>query len=232
MPAIERYNGPMWQLLRKFLSEEAEHSRNLEVYGLSAEFGLIPANQPIPMYDREMSEERALELRPRVMEKLKLMLTSGYSRLCLGLSQRYMFALDGWDRWVPTELPVTVTDGPMGVKLAQLKAWLYGKPWQPDQSQSRRLKTPRFPQGKATIKGITLEFTPNDVFEQARLALAQGDKRAYAYREWYVLLDGQRVSPKWLVSLISGQPTSNFDAGAARRVLTALGIDVKHISEQ
>jgi ABC-type multidrug transport system ATPase subunit len=44
-----------------------------------------------------------------------------------------------------------------------------------------------------------------------------------------VLLDGQPVAPKWLVSQLTGLPTSDFDASAARRVLLALGIDVEHV---
>lgn len=219
----------MWQLLRKFLSEEPERARALEVYGLSAEFGLIPARQPIPNYEMLMSEERAVELRPCVMENLKPLLANEYSRICLGLSRRYLLALEGWESWAPSEVAVTVTDGPAGVKLAQLKAWLHGKTWQPNVRQPGYLKAPTAPPGKATIRGITIKLSRDQVFERARLALAGGDKRAGAYREWYVLLDGQRVSPKWLVSLISGLPTSDFDAGAARRVLLAWGIAIEHI---
>ena len=63
LPALTRYDGPMFRVLRKFLRECPGEAQGLEIYILSAEFGLIPASQPIPNYDRRMTLQQANILR-------------------------------------------------------------------------------------------------------------------------------------------------------------------------
>ncbi|WP_373537310.1 DUF6884 domain-containing protein [Microcoleus sp.] len=53
LPAIERYDGPTFRLLRRFLRKQP--SAPLEIYILSAKFGLIPSDYPIPDYDQKMA---------------------------------------------------------------------------------------------------------------------------------------------------------------------------------
>lgn len=62
LPAIDRYCGPSFRVLRRWLSDHPEAAARLDVCILSAEFGLVPANQPIPDYDRRMTAARACEL--------------------------------------------------------------------------------------------------------------------------------------------------------------------------
>lgn len=52
IPAIERYDGPLWQVLRSFLREQPLFATDIDIYVLSAAFGLIPASQPIVWYDQ------------------------------------------------------------------------------------------------------------------------------------------------------------------------------------
>src|SRR6185369_6280849 len=61
MPAIERYDGPMWRTLRAALSEIRPVDRP-RVAVLSAEHGFIPSLMPIADYDRRMDRARAAEL--------------------------------------------------------------------------------------------------------------------------------------------------------------------------
>jgi cytoplasmic iron level regulating protein YaaA (DUF328/UPF0246 family) len=68
LPALERYNGPAFRVLRHFLASCTLNSP--DVYILSARFGLIPADWPIPFYDQRMTLERAAELQPSVREAL------------------------------------------------------------------------------------------------------------------------------------------------------------------
>src|SRR5262245_21843162 len=89
IPPIERYDGPLWQVLRSFLLGQPLSAADLEVYVLSAAFGLIPAAQPIPWYDQTMAPERADVLRPAVLERFLELVGSHHSSLCLGLSHRY-----------------------------------------------------------------------------------------------------------------------------------------------
>ena len=231
IPAIERYDGPLWQVLRSFARAQPLFAADLDVYVLSAAFGLIPASQPIPLYDQTMAPERADELRPVVLERFRVLVADSYRDLCLGLSQRYLRAMLGWETLIPPGVAVTLTDGPMGTKLGQLRAWLEGRAWVPIAERPERLVADERPRGEVVIGGVALRMSRDDVLARAREALAADGQGAHRYRDWYVLVDGQPVAPKWLVSEISGLPTSAFDASAARRVLLALGIDVERVAE-
>jgi hypothetical protein len=55
LPAIDRYDGPAFRVLRKYLREHAERAPSILI--LSAKYGLIPAGQEIPMYERRLSLE-------------------------------------------------------------------------------------------------------------------------------------------------------------------------------
>src|SRR3954452_8533298 len=93
LPAIDRYDGPLWQVLRSFLRAQPLFAADLDVYVLSAGFGLIPAAQMIPWYDQTMAPERADELRPAVLNRLAELMGGEYTKLCLGLSHRYLRAM-------------------------------------------------------------------------------------------------------------------------------------------
>jgi len=68
LPAIERYDGPPFRVLRRYFREQPEH--NVDAFVLSAKWGLIPADQPIPLYEQSMSRERAQALQPMVTRAL------------------------------------------------------------------------------------------------------------------------------------------------------------------
>jgi hypothetical protein len=51
--AVERYDGPLWQVLRRYQREQPEHAADLVVHGLSAEYGLIAGDMCIPHYSGE-----------------------------------------------------------------------------------------------------------------------------------------------------------------------------------
>ena len=229
LPAIERYDGPMWQVVRQYMREQPLFASDLDVFALSAEYGLIPGAQEIPAYERLMTEERALELRPQVEEALKGLLQSGYEQVRLGLSQRYLPAVVGWEKLVPAGIDAVVTNGPFGVKLGRLRAWLRGEKWESKGDQRSRMEAPADFQGEATIAGTRIRMTRDEVLEAGRRALQVDGAGASKFRDWCVLIDGKRVSPKWLVGVISGRPTTSFEAGAARRALTSLGVDIEYV---
>ncbi|NTV64930.1 MAG: hypothetical protein HGA65_15580 [Oscillochloris sp.] len=83
-PVVERYDGPLWQVLRSYLREQPMSAADLTIYGLSAEFGLIPGDQRIPHYDRTMDPDQADALRPLVRETFATLMGQGYDQLCLG----------------------------------------------------------------------------------------------------------------------------------------------------
>src|SRR5689334_8933196 len=68
LPALQRYDGPSFRVLRRYLAAQPEAPP--DVYILSARFGLISARQPIPHYDHYMTAQRAAELQPPVCQAL------------------------------------------------------------------------------------------------------------------------------------------------------------------
>jgi len=126
LPAVERYNGPSYQVLRRYLRESAKASL-LDVYILSAAYGLIPSDYPIPDYNQKMTPECAAELRDCVGGMfLQVLQKNGYESICLAMSKLYLSVLAGGESSIPHGVSVTVTGGSQGAKLAQLKHWLWG----------------------------------------------------------------------------------------------------------
>jgi hypothetical protein len=220
LPAIDRYDGPTFRVLRRFLKERP--SAALDIFILSAKFGLIPHNQPIPNYDQRMTPLRAQELHPSVMGELRHILSShSYQKFCICLGKIYLLALDGYNTLISSELSIKVVTGTPGKKLAELYNWLYGK-----SSLQHCSSQVVGSNEKAYIHGIEVVMTPAQVLDTARCALAQGQGDPTNYQLWYAVVDGQRVAPKWLVSQLTGLPVSTFQAREARNVLQRLGIGV------
>ncbi|MGW2544040.1 DUF6884 domain-containing protein [Kitasatospora sp. NPDC001574] len=68
MPALERYTGGIApQLLARFARHRAARDR---IRFLSAEHGLVRADDPLAPYDRRLTRERAEQLRPVVAGQL------------------------------------------------------------------------------------------------------------------------------------------------------------------
>lgn len=126
LPASERYIGVAYRVLRRYRCNQPDPS--LHVLILSARYGLITAQKPIPWYDQAMTPERALVLQPRIQQRLSCALQcfGPYHATCIHLGRTYLPALA---RTPALELQlgtITFTSGGIGVRLGQLKRWLYG----------------------------------------------------------------------------------------------------------
>jgi hypothetical protein len=224
MPALERYDGPAFRVVRRFLTEAEPVLRDVDIYVLSAQYGLIPAARRIANYDRRMSPARAAELCCKVVSELRGVLEQGYEELFLSLGRTYLEATDGFEATVPEATQVIVSQAAAGRRLTELKRWLYRLP---DGALASKAKTVQVT-GKAILRGKPIEASVEDVLALARQALAEGRGRPRNFRDWYVIVDGEGVSPKWIVSLLSGLEVSEFQASEARRVLGQLGVSVYH----
>lgn len=231
LPALERYDGPSFRVLRRYLRANLIGDANSElvpdVYVLSAEFGLIPGDFPIPGYDRQMTVQRAVELHEIALNAFGSVMHTGYTELCLAMSAKYLTALVGWPTLVPSGTSVTVADGPQGLKLAQLKCWL----WQADASVRPQKQQTVRANGVVRLRGVELRLTSAQVVERARVTLAEDGANVGRFRKWYVQAGGQRVAPKWLVGTLTGLPVRQFTTREALRVLHQLGIHARQISE-
>jgi hypothetical protein len=225
LPAIERYDGPIFHVLRKFLLEKSVKAQFVDTFILSANFGLISANRLIPDYDYKMSWQRAQELQPKIIYEFGQVLQANhYSELFINLGENYWKALAGYERSVPVKTKVTISQGSQGRRQGELRRWLYNHLIeQPDNHLA--VAQP----GKARIRGIEIALTPEQVLDLARQALARGSSNSTSYQSWYVLIDDQRIAPKWLVSQLTGLPVGSFHTGDARRVLQQLGIEVYRV---
>jgi hypothetical protein len=219
LPAIERYDGPTFRLLRRFLRKQP--STPLDIYILSAKFGLIPSDYLIPNYDQRMTKMRSRQLQPEVIAKFEDILSAkSYQKLCICLGRDYFLALDKYDMLIKSGIAVRIATGSLGKKLATLHDWLYGTP------PELAIRQAVVPQGKASLKGIKVVLTPGEVLDLARQALVEGKGNPGCYQSWYVLVGDRRVSPKWVVNLLTGLPVSDFHSIAARRMLQQLGIEI------
>jgi hypothetical protein len=224
LPAIERYDGSTFRTIRRFLRLKPPEVP--DIYILSAEFGLISSEQMIPNYDRKMTRDRTLQLQPKVITDLKQILNSNpYKKLLICVSRDYLQALNGYEQIIPDGLIVQKALGASGKKLSELYYWLYGRP------ALKSSPTAVTPQGRACLRGVEVALTPMQVLEEARRVIAEGKGEPQRYISWYILIDGQKVAPKWLVSQLTGLPVKAFTASEARRVLCQLGLQVRQITE-
>ncbi|MEO1074396.1 MAG: DUF6884 domain-containing protein [Bacteroidota bacterium] len=211
MPAMERYDGPAYRVLRK----HAREAESPPMWVLSAEYGLIPSKQPIPVYDRLMTPTRAKQLRNQVASVLDTLAPLGYSDVLICAGQTYAAALENVEEHLGCK--VASTSGSLGRQLATLRDWLYGEPPALPEEQKGR---------PVVFRGERLSLTVAEVFRTAREQAGEDPEGAKQYAGWVVPVGELRVAPKWLLSKLSGVPVSAFRTADARRVLTALGLEV------
>ena len=221
LPALQRYDGPAYRVMNKFMRVHPSEARSLDVYILSAKFGLIPADKTIPNYDRRMTPQRAKELQPHTLPKLKQILSGKrYDELFVSMGKAYRQVLVGDELLIPPNLKVMVSRGVMGRKLAELRNWLHEGVSESPDSQTKIVQ-----QDKAYLRGIEIALTSKEIMEVARSTLAKAENIP-KYQVWYVQVDGQQVPPKWLVSQLTGLPVNAFHTNEAKRVLQQLGIEI------
>ena len=128
LPAIERYNGPLFFVLRRFLRECPRQARQLDVYILSAAYGLIPGDFPTAWYDQKINVARVAELQSQVNTTFSVIRSNNYASMCFVLGKTYLKTFEGMQNLVPTHTEPIVVYGPMGKKQTQLKKWLWREP--------------------------------------------------------------------------------------------------------
>ena len=129
--AIDVYDGPVYRTLRK-LRRERRVPPKVDVFIISAKYGLIPCKKPIAAYDQKMTPERAVELAPEVQRQLKShQLIRGYDQVFINLGKVYRQTLEGYHWGLVSTLEAS---GGIGQRVSQTKAfleriWLYENPY-------------------------------------------------------------------------------------------------------
>ena len=220
LPAVERYNGPLFRVLRKFICKNPQEAQSLDVFVLSAKFGLISGEELIPDYNHIMTKARAEILHSEVMTNFsKLLKEAPYQELLVVMGKTYLSALDGFEDLLCDGLEIKICNGSYGRQQANLYDWLHQHP--PCLPESSRKP------GIARIREVEIELPRSQVIEIARSALTEGSGNPSRFQSWYVEIDDRKVAPKWLVSQLTDLPVRNFNTGQARRFLSRLGIEVK-----
>lgn len=221
LPALERYDGPAYRVINKFLRVYPSEKQSLDVYILSARFGLISDDERIPNYDHRMTPQRVKELQKPTLNELDQILNDKqYQEFFISMGKDYLRVLDGYKSLTSTNLNVTVSQGSMGCKLAELRNWLHG-----DISILPDDHTKIAKQGKASLRGIEIALTSEQVMEKINDALAK-KRDIPKYQMWYVQVEDKRIPLKWVVNQLTSLPVSAFHTNEARRVMQQLGIEV------
>jgi len=134
----------------------------------------------------------------------------------------YAEALVGWETVTRGQV-VHVAKGGQGARLGQFRRWLYRLP---DVREPERI--PAF-QGEARIAGVLIKRSQQEIRDIALGEFDVAGPQARRFRHWVVEINGRRMSPKWLVSVLSGVPVQRFQAAEARRALAQLGIEVNPV---
>lgn len=218
LPAVDRYDGPLFRVLRRRIREKPEGAPQTHI--LSARFGLIPGNALIPRYNRSFPRYDHSALRELVERQVE--------RVLHDIRPERVFASVGLRYWPLIEKPLAravpphglvIGKGGIGGRASQLAHWLRPEGHVPEVTR------PRHPKGEATLLSATIRLSRAEIIERARAALATTPREARRFETWYVPVDEERVAAKWLVGLLFRRPVHKFRTADARRVLSLLGVD-------
>jgi len=217
IPAIDRYDGPAFRVLRRHARDAPEASPH--TYVLSARFGLIPGHFLIPRYDRGAAHVGCARLRAQVEKQFRLALHEILpERLFVSVGRRYWSLLDEVLAREVSSARLVVASGGIGGRASQLVHWL-----RLPGDENRDTTLGRVP-GEAILLGTTVRLSRAEVLEEARKALLDAPAAARRFETWYVAMGHESVAPKWLVSVLFNKPVARFRTADARRVLSLLGV--------
>jgi hypothetical protein len=68
-----------------------------------------------------------------------------------------------------------------------------------------------------------------EILKTARIGIKLDKAASEQYQAWYVQIDDQRVSPKWLIAQLTGLSVQSFHSREARRLLERFGININSV---
>lgn len=226
LPAIERYDGPPYRVLRSFLRTSV-WPKQLSIAVLSARYGLIGGLTLIEYYDQRMDHHRAAELRGQVTDTL-LGWSQDHQTVDVVLSKDYLQAL-GIDELHRNGVKVNIVNGGIGSKLGWLKELLEGM-----------RQDVRFPNPSKPNVSRPLYFLPDwddvlDVgYDFRRDIFSSKGKRERNEKHVVQLMQPHRICDGVLVSLAQNMSSKGFfkkfgpvddRALAPRSVRDVFGVD-------
>src|SRR5262245_32011306 len=114
LPALERYDGIFFRILRK-AQREGYWPDNLDVVITSAKYGILELNTAIETYDLRMTVAQSKQLKPVVAPLLtQRVAAQPYAEIFLNVSKVYRGAIEGWDTDLRCETTVIYATGGIG----------------------------------------------------------------------------------------------------------------------
>ncbi len=120
IPALQRYDGVFFKVLRKSL-REYDIADGLHVLIISAKYGLITPQTPIPNYNKKMDRGQAEKLGPAIRRKI---------RHAIGLAKPGVILVNVGGVYETSIRDILElkraqwASGPIGKRAATLKSWL------------------------------------------------------------------------------------------------------------
>lgn len=223
LSAIERYDGPNFRLLRKYLNQTTDE---LDVYILSARYGLIHQEKQISFYEEKLNKNNLQEITKLSIAQANNFFTGREKakEVFVNLGTLYLQVFEPILEKLSKKNELIFTSGSSGRRLAEMHDWLYG-----ENSPLRNEKTETVLK-EVYIKGIQLRTDEKQIRSIIQKEITQnGIKYLQNFQSWFVPIDEFKISPKWLISKLTGLPVSKFHSDQARKVLQKLGIKVKRV---
>lgn len=124
LPAIDRYDGVNFRVLRK-AKREGYWPHNLDVLILSAKYGLVQPDTPIDYYDLRMTRQGALALQRDASTDLDAHLAqTDYRQVFINMGRTYLVALAQSTQMRRQTQKICYATGGIGAKMADMKGWL------------------------------------------------------------------------------------------------------------
>ena len=119
--AVDLYDGPAFKIIRRY------KPKNVDLLILSAKYGLIKGDDVIDYYDEKMTPSKAKTMSGDIRDTLQIVIEKfRYDEIFINLGKDYMLALKNTDDLL-ANLNVLYAQGPIGMRLHQLKQWLLSK---------------------------------------------------------------------------------------------------------
>lgn len=222
LPAIQRYNGPNFKLLRRYLNQNNE---NLRVYILSAKFGLIEHKTSIPYYDQKLRLGEAEDLRQSVIKQKVFSTNFDEKSFFINLGKDYLQVLAPIFEGAVKNPNITFASGSSGKRLAEMYDWLYG-----EKSLLRKEQSESVLEKEVFIQRIQLKTNEAEILAIVHHEISEhGIGNMQNYQSWFVPVSDLKISPKWLISRLTGLPVGKFHSDQARKALQKLGIKVQRV---
>jgi hypothetical protein len=122
--ALDLYDGVAFRLVKK-MQKCGDFPDNLDIFIVSAKYGLIHASQKITFYEQKMTVKTAQhQAKQNCGILLEVLSSKQYSEIFANLGFIYLQALQPVSNWLTDDILFTVPKGKIGQKLQKMKCWL------------------------------------------------------------------------------------------------------------